>query len=459
MDYLRSRGHLRAGEHDRGQIRRGARALRRGLSAVVQSSVAKGRRAGELLHNPPRSGQPVIDVLPTEVVRGRTLARRPDLFAETAFRQAAATRTSPAGMPFRRERRAKQVFRGLPATSSGSSTRYSASVSPGPTLTPTSPSRIPAERLLVGDVVAEEHHRRRLVLVAQDVDRLALVGGDHRELEHGLALGQLRRPRPVPRRVPRRARPPASAGSALRTCRADACGLRVRRSRRAGPAAIVVKLIGDRVRSRRVASMCDGRTRVELGAVAADHGARSTASPTAPAARQGAAGDQGGRRCRAGRTSAIERLGSRARGRASAGLLTIGARVPSKSEVISSRGSVCGPSSASWSSTRKAHPSRSWVCPRRRSAVAPRGSSRLLTSVADGPPGQPGQQVRQPHLGDDPGDVVLVLGRLAVAHRPGEHRVHQLADVVDLARGRGVGEDEARASWPRSAAGCAAWPG
>jgi hypothetical protein len=38
--------------------------------------------------------------------------------------------------------------------------------------------------------------------------------------------------------------------------------------------------------------------------------------------------------------------------------------------------------------------------------------------------------------------VVLVLGRLAVAHGAGEHAVHQLSDVINLAGGRRVGEHE-----------------
>jgi DNA-binding LacI/PurR family transcriptional regulator len=42
------------------------------LTTVVQPSVEKGRRAGELLNNPPRSGLPVNELLDTEVVRGRT---------------------------------------------------------------------------------------------------------------------------------------------------------------------------------------------------------------------------------------------------------------------------------------------------------------------------------------------------------------------------------------------------
>ena len=38
----------------------------------MQPSLEKGCCAGMLLHNPPRDGLPVIDVLATEVVRGRT---------------------------------------------------------------------------------------------------------------------------------------------------------------------------------------------------------------------------------------------------------------------------------------------------------------------------------------------------------------------------------------------------
>ncbi|MDT5177536.1 MAG: hypothetical protein QOJ95_1734, partial [Mycobacterium sp.] len=47
-------------------------AVARGLTTVKQPSVEKGRRAGFLLHNPPRSGLPVVEVLDTELVRGRT---------------------------------------------------------------------------------------------------------------------------------------------------------------------------------------------------------------------------------------------------------------------------------------------------------------------------------------------------------------------------------------------------
>lgn len=72
MDYLRSRGIFVPGEMTVTGFDGVPDALRRGLSTVAQSSVAKGRRAGELLHNPPRDGLPVIEVLDTEVVRGRT---------------------------------------------------------------------------------------------------------------------------------------------------------------------------------------------------------------------------------------------------------------------------------------------------------------------------------------------------------------------------------------------------
>lgn len=65
-------------------------ALNRGLTTVAQPNLDKGRRAGELLHwfnghlspspaaspkssmGPPRSGLPVVEVLNTELIRGRT---------------------------------------------------------------------------------------------------------------------------------------------------------------------------------------------------------------------------------------------------------------------------------------------------------------------------------------------------------------------------------------------------
>ena len=53
----------------------------------------------------------------------------------------------------------------------------------------------PAKRLLVGYVVAEEHGGGRALLVTQDVEGLTLVGLDHRELQHGLTLGDLGVPR------------------------------------------------------------------------------------------------------------------------------------------------------------------------------------------------------------------------------------------------------------------------
>jgi DNA-binding LacI/PurR family transcriptional regulator len=47
-------------------------AISRGLTTVAQPSLQKGRRAGELLLNPPRSGLPVVELLDTELIRGRT---------------------------------------------------------------------------------------------------------------------------------------------------------------------------------------------------------------------------------------------------------------------------------------------------------------------------------------------------------------------------------------------------
>ena len=72
MDYLRARGIYVPGQITVTGFDGVPGALRRGLTTVVQPSMEKGRRAGRLLHSPPRSGLPVIDVLDTEVVRGRT---------------------------------------------------------------------------------------------------------------------------------------------------------------------------------------------------------------------------------------------------------------------------------------------------------------------------------------------------------------------------------------------------
>jgi DNA-binding LacI/PurR family transcriptional regulator len=72
MDYLRGRGIYVPGQMTITGFDGIPEALRRGLTTVKQPSLEKGRRAGRLLHSPPRSGLPVIDVLDTEVIRGRT---------------------------------------------------------------------------------------------------------------------------------------------------------------------------------------------------------------------------------------------------------------------------------------------------------------------------------------------------------------------------------------------------
>ncbi len=72
MDYLRARGIYVPGQMTVTGFDGVPDALARGLTTVKQPSHEKGLRAGHLLHNPPRSGLPVIDVLDTELVRGRT---------------------------------------------------------------------------------------------------------------------------------------------------------------------------------------------------------------------------------------------------------------------------------------------------------------------------------------------------------------------------------------------------
>ncbi|UXA13017.1 LacI family DNA-binding transcriptional regulator [Mycobacterium sp. SMC-8] len=72
MDHLRARGVYVPGQMTVTGFDGVPEARRRGLTTVLQPSIEKGRRAGELLHEPPRSGLPVIEVLETQVVRGRT---------------------------------------------------------------------------------------------------------------------------------------------------------------------------------------------------------------------------------------------------------------------------------------------------------------------------------------------------------------------------------------------------
>lgn len=73
MDYLRARGIYVPGQMTVTGFDGVPEALRRGLSTVKQPNLEKGRRAGELLHTPPRTGLPVDEVLATELVRGRTV--------------------------------------------------------------------------------------------------------------------------------------------------------------------------------------------------------------------------------------------------------------------------------------------------------------------------------------------------------------------------------------------------
>ncbi|MBV8928371.1 MAG: LacI family DNA-binding transcriptional regulator [Mycobacteriaceae bacterium] len=72
MDYLRARGIYVPGQMTVTGFDGVPEALHRGLSTVKQPNLEKGRRAGRLLHTPPRSGLPVNEVLDTEFVRGRT---------------------------------------------------------------------------------------------------------------------------------------------------------------------------------------------------------------------------------------------------------------------------------------------------------------------------------------------------------------------------------------------------
>jgi len=72
MDYLRAHGIYVPGQLTVTGFDGVPEALSRGLTTVAQPNLEKGRHAGRLLHTAPRSGLPVIDVLDTELIRGRT---------------------------------------------------------------------------------------------------------------------------------------------------------------------------------------------------------------------------------------------------------------------------------------------------------------------------------------------------------------------------------------------------
>jgi DNA-binding LacI/PurR family transcriptional regulator len=72
MDYLRAHGIYVPGQLTVTGFDGVEDALSRGLTTVAQPSLQKGRRAGELVLKPPRSGLPAIELLPTELIRGRT---------------------------------------------------------------------------------------------------------------------------------------------------------------------------------------------------------------------------------------------------------------------------------------------------------------------------------------------------------------------------------------------------
>lgn len=72
MDYLRAHGIYVPGQMTVTGFDGVAEAISRGLTTVAQPSLRKGYRAGELLLKPPRSGLPVVELLDTELIRGRT---------------------------------------------------------------------------------------------------------------------------------------------------------------------------------------------------------------------------------------------------------------------------------------------------------------------------------------------------------------------------------------------------
>jgi len=72
MDYLRGHGIYVPGQMTVTGFDGVPEAVSRGLTTVAQPSLRKGHRAGELLLKPPRSNLPVVELVETELIRGRT---------------------------------------------------------------------------------------------------------------------------------------------------------------------------------------------------------------------------------------------------------------------------------------------------------------------------------------------------------------------------------------------------
>jgi DNA-binding LacI/PurR family transcriptional regulator len=72
MDYLRAHGIYVPGQMSVTGFDGVPEAISRGLTTMAQPSLQKGRRAGELLLKPPRSNLSVVELLGTELIRGRT---------------------------------------------------------------------------------------------------------------------------------------------------------------------------------------------------------------------------------------------------------------------------------------------------------------------------------------------------------------------------------------------------
>jgi len=150
-----------------------------------------------------------------------------------------------------------------------------------------------AERLLVGHVVAEEHRRRRALLVADGVQGGALVGLDDGQFDDRLALGDLH-PDPARRTLADRfQRPAPDLGGGVAHVQRDTGRFRLDRG-----AGVVVGDLGQRgldLVQQLLGVVVDGvhEADVELRAVAADQLDLDGQARECRQITQGAAGDHG----------------------------------------------------------------------------------------------------------------------------------------------------------------------
>ena len=247
-----------------------------------------------------------------------------------------------AGEPLRGGSRASRAS--SRATSSGLVDAVAPrAVAPGPTLMPTSGPREAAERVLVGDVVADEQHRASAPTWWRSASSAPpLSACDDRELDHALALAQVHAGQargPVAHGRQRAPAPSSLGGPAV--VQRDAGRLELDGDARRGVAAIGVQLAGEPVAqrdARRARARARSRRRTRCRGCRRG-GSRSGRRESAARSCSAAARDDRDAACRAARPARAAPRPTRGSGRAVARDRRRSARACRRSRSATSR---CG---------------------------------------------------------------------------------------------------------------------